>query len=201
MFVVKRPTPAYMHALTFVWLTAAVTGMLCLVNYSTEPGSIKADVVRWPSESQVPRSANRFRLIVFSHPHCPCTKASLRQLQRVLPMAIAPVDCCVIFVAESLQWKVEDSKLWQRAKQIKGVDLVKSEDLSEVHAFGASVSGEAFLFAPQGELLYHGGLTGSRGHEGDCDGSRTIAAYLAGGQSDITERPVFGCPLLNRKSS
>ena len=53
------------------------------------------------------------------------------------------------------------------------------------------------LFAADGKLLYTGGITGGRGHEGDNLVRETVQKLIY--QQSVTdhELPVFGCPLLD----
>jgi hypothetical protein len=53
----------------------------------------------------------------------------------------------------------------------------------------------AILYGQQGQLLFYGGLTASRGHEGDSAGIAAIQAILDGRQPYVAHADVFGCPL------
>jgi hypothetical protein len=73
----------------------------------------------------------------------------------------------------------------------------------ESQRFGALSSGQALLYGADGRLLFAGGITESRGHQGDNAGESAIAALVLGagrsGQSSST--PVYGCPLFDGSSS
>jgi hypothetical protein len=68
----------------------------------------------------------------------------------------------------------------------------------EARRFGVKTSGTVLLYSALGRLLFHGGITGSRGHEGDNYGITRLAAALRGGAGDtavpVVSR-VFGCAL------
>jgi hypothetical protein len=50
------------------------------------------------------------------------------------------------------------------------------------------------LYNAAGALLFSGGITAARGHEGDNAGREMVLAHLAA--NDAGRRaPVFGCPL------
>ena len=70
----------------------------------------------------------------------------------------------------------------------------RDADGVEAARFGAKTSGQALLYAADGRLLFHGGLTPSRGHEGDNEGLRRVTAILDG-KAARDESPVFGCSL------
>ena len=94
--------------------------------------------------------------------------------------------------------QVRSSDLWKYASSIPGVTPGFDAAGSEVRAFGAETSGQAMLFDPQGRLLFSGGITAARGHQGDNDGLDTVEALAAGPQpatGPTLHAPVFGCSL------
>jgi hypothetical protein len=95
-------------------------------------------------------------------------------------------------------WQKTD--LWQSASDIPGVNVVKDSDGIEAHLFNAATSGHALLYDTQGQLLFSGGITGSRGHFGDNVGQSAIVAIVNAEAPDHTETSVFGCPLFNPQS-
>jgi hypothetical protein len=52
------------------------------------------------------------------------------------------------------------------------------------------------LYAPTGKLLFSGGITASRGHEGDNVGRSAIVSFILNGHAPVNHTPVFGCSLL-----
>jgi len=66
---------------------------------------------------------------------------------------------------------------------------------AEAKRFGAETSGAVVLYDRAGRLVFHGGITAARGHEGDSFGQQRIAALLTGARADRTDAPVFGCAL------
>jgi hypothetical protein len=91
------------------------------------------------------------------------------------------------------EWEKTD--LWQSAARIPDVTVLRDEHGLETQRFGAETSGQTFLYDADGQLLFSGGTTGSRGQAGDNAGRATILALL---NRDVPERaasPVFGCPL------
>jgi hypothetical protein len=64
--------------------------------------------------------------------------------------------------------------------------------------FGAETSGYVLLYNPAGQLLFSGGITGSRGHAGDNAGEDAIIALVNGQNPGVTHTSVFGCSLLNK---
>jgi hypothetical protein len=89
----------------------------------------------------------------------------------------------------------EQTDLWRSAAMIPGVDVSVDEQGQEAFRFGSQTSGQTFLYSPQGNLLFSGGITGARGHSGDNDGRSAILSLLTTGKAETPETPVFGCPL------
>jgi hypothetical protein len=62
--------------------------------------------------------------------------------------------------------------------------------------FGASTSGQTLLYNDSGRLVFNGGITAARGHEGPNDGQDAVIALLQNRPPLHTATPVFGCSLL-----
>ena len=51
------------------------------------------------------------------------------------------------------------------------------------------------LYDIQGRLLFSGGITSARGHEGDSAGLQRISSLLRTGKADRSDAPVYGCSM------
>jgi len=71
------------------------------------------------------------------------------------------------------------------------------ENGAEAQRFQSKTSGQTVLYAPSGELLFHGGITIARGHEGDNPGVDVIESLLQHKDAApvAASTPVFGCEL------
>jgi hypothetical protein len=87
------------------------------------------------------------------------------------------------------------SDLWRSAQAIPGVHVQEDVDGAEAARFGAYTSGQVVLYAANGALLFRGGMTGSRGHEGDNAGEERIISLVTRGTSDSDHSSVYGCSL------
>ena len=67
----------------------------------------------------------------------------------------------------------------------------------EARRFGVSTSGQTLLYDKAGALLFSGGITGARAHQGDNDGRRSIVALLNRKTPGRTATNVFGCSLFS----
>ena len=76
-----------MIALVFgavLWISACGFGFAKLWQYSNTPGTVGNVPERWPSASSIARSERQPTLVLVLHPHCPCSRATLRELARVV---------------------------------------------------------------------------------------------------------------------
>ena len=89
----------------------------------------------------------------------------------------------------------EKTDLWASATAIPGVSVVEDDDGIEARRFHAATSGQTMLYDKNGKLIFSGGMTGARGHEGDNAGRTAIVSLLTADQANESETPVFGCPL------
>src|SRR5205823_12162921 len=88
-------------------------------------------------------------------------------------------------------WRQTDT--CRNAAQILGVTVVSDVDGQEAERFGAETSGHAFLFDPNGRLLFSGGITASRGHSGDNAGESSIVSLIDNHSASRARTFVFGC--------
>lgn len=183
-----------------LWLSATGVGIGLLWNYENTPGSAADAPALWPAESRLRRAADRATLVLLAHPHCPCTRASVGELARLMTQAEGRVAAYVLFVKPqgfSDEWEKTD--LWSSAEAIPGVTAVRDDGSVEALRFRAATSGQVALYDAGGGLLFSGGITSARGHAGDNAGRAAIVSLLATGGAERSDAPVFGCPLFARR--
>jgi hypothetical protein len=141
-------------------------------------------------------TAAKNQLYMFLHPRCPCSVASVNELARIMARCPEQLDATVYFRRSDSQptdW--ERGSLWNFASSIPGAHVKTDVGGRVASQFHANTSGEVFVYDRAGELRFHGGITASRGHEGDNLGQSAVIAIALGGKSDVERSPVFGCPL------
>lgn len=135
-------------------------------------------------------------LVMFAHPCCSCTRASLQQLEHLLAHAPALRTVRVVFLhptnADSA-W--EKAPLVNQARRISRLQIEWRTEADLDATYGALTSGHVILWGSGGELLFSGGITNSRGHEGPSVGVTAILAHLRG-EPAAAQTPVYGCSLL-----
>ncbi len=190
-----RTTRVALVAITGIWLGAVCVGIAMLTSYGNTPGPVSNNGPGWPAGSGLELSRHGATLVLFAHPHCPCTRATLGELEKIAAHA-DKLNCWVVFLKPASAedgWNQTD--LWKTAESIPGVHVVQDVDGVEARRFDATTSGQTILYSQRGERLFSGGITLARGHSGDNAGRTAIEAYLNGGSSEYSQTPVFGCPL------
>ena len=178
------------------WGLAVSTGLIVLWSYENRPGLAATAPPSWPVASGIGRTPGLPTLIMLVHPHCPCSRASIEELNRLMARAHEAMSVYVLFLKPSAvpdDW--EQTDLWRSAAAIPGVHAMRDEGGVEAARFQAATSGQVVLYDAAGRLLFSGGITSSRGHEGDNVGRDTILSLLTRGRADDSSTPVFGCSL------
>lgn len=187
--------------LLLVWLLALIFGGAAIGHYATTDGARGEAPARWPAESAIAPRAGRSTALIFAHPQCPCTAASLAEFGGVIAESASEVDAYALFLdPQSLGDDWTHSRLWEQTERLDGVDCIADIDGHEAALFGAHTSGQVLLYDQHGELIFQGGVTGSRGHEGPNQARSTLAEKLAGTSASTTpstQGTVFGCPLFS----
>jgi hypothetical protein len=178
-----------------VWAALIVVGCGRVIGYARTTGDPGAPSETWPSGTRVPRSGTTATLVMFAHPRCPCTRASIAELARIMTACEGRVRSHVLFLLpDGMGEDWVRTARWDEAVAIPGVEVLEDPAGKEALSFGAATSGQVCVFAPDGRLLFTGGVTPSRGHEGGNAGrDRACAAILTGGPAPSA--PVFGCAL------
>lgn len=183
------------------WFVLTCLGMAGLWSYEMTPGGAQGSPPLWPADSRVPRAAGRYALVLAVHPRCPCSRASLGELDRLMSRLQGRLSVFVLFYRPAgfaSGWEKTD--LWRSAAAIPGVTPLADDDAVEARRFGALTSGHTLLYGPDGRLLFSGGITSSRGHFGDNAGQDAVYSLARGKQAKIRQTPVYGCSLAARRT-
>ncbi len=186
------------------WAALTVAGLGLLLNYKETPGEAAVAPSSWPSASTLPRTEDRFTLVMIVHPRCPCSRASVGELGRLMTRVGSQVRTYVLMVVpDGVDDSWEHSDLASSAGAIDGVEVRIDRSGREASLFGAATSGQTYLYSRTGELLFSGGITPSRGHYGDNLGSAEIERLALGGEhvagAAAVKSNVFGCELHEKK--
>ncbi len=184
------------------WLAAVLSGVVAMLRYEFSPGGDPNAPAQWPAASGIPGVAGRPTLVVFAHPRCPCTGATLDELAEVMAAAGPGSKASVLYFTPAgagPEWR--QAPALRQAASIPGVTVVADEDGREARLFHATTSGRTLLYRADGELLFDGGITGSRGHAGENAGATALIALLTSQSDARAQTPVFGCSILPHRTT
>lgn len=182
------------------WLLAVASGYTLLLKYESIPGPLTKAPVIWPSGTSLNLDPNKFTALMFMHPKCGCSRASLNELSKLLS-STKNISVLVIFVRPpgcELDWAKSD--IWTSAKNIPGIKTILDDNAQEASIFSAQTSGEMLVYDQAGRLAFSGGITAGRGHEGDNQGLSIVQSITRNELQPCPSAPVFGCPLADNKS-
>jgi hypothetical protein len=178
------------------WVAGVAWGLQKIESYSSTPGMAAAAPAQWPGSTLVTPRAGQSTLVMFIHPQCSCTRASLAELKEILDKSGTAVSAWVVVlkpIGVDDEWA--RSSTWKAARDMRGVTVVIDDKGVEADRFGASTSGDTFLYSPAGELQFSGGITAARGHVGANSGERRVVSFIATGKADADGHEVYGCGL------
>lgn len=180
--------------LALTWGAAVGIGMQRIWAYETTAGSALPSPRQWPGSELVSLQPGKATLIMFVHPRCTCTAASLAEMQTIVAQAARPVAPWVLLLRPAgtgEDWA--GASVNELVQRIPNARLLTDSNGVEAARFGAETSGHVVAYDPAGHLLYSGGITGKRGHAGDNVGRRTLLAALNGTAVATAGNPVLGC--------
>lgn len=178
-----------------LWVTAIALGARELWHYSQTPGKLAATPERWPAAAGG-GVRGKPTLVMFLHPECPCSRASVTELSRL--MTRMPRDLAVVAYFLQLdgeEWSAKNSVLWKTVSRLPGVRIVPDLHGEMAKVFGAETSGTTLLYDAEGNLRFRGGITSGRGHEGENESEEALISSLREMRAQPTSTNVFGCSL------
>lgn len=183
-----------------LWLATLGLGLALSLAYEFTPGAPAAAPARFPGP-RASREAGRPRLLLFVHPQCPCTAATLEELETFLQRNTTPLEVQAWFLLPAGKpdaWA--QTARWRQAAALPGVDVRLDAGGREARRFGARTSGQVLLFAADGRLQFSGGITTARGHAGDDRAEAVLPTLLRHPAAKPVSTPVFGCALFAGES-
>ncbi len=189
-----RITPRWLPLTFALWAGAIAAGLVPLAQHQFTAGDAATPPTYWPGASNIQRTPGRPTLVMFTHGNCPCTRASLGELDQILAHHPHQLDAFIVaFRTETTPDPAAD-----RTGRITATGLAMTFDddgAREANLFQARTSGQVMLYAHDGRLTFSGGITGSRGHAGENAGRTAVEMLLDGQRGPVVTTPVFGCTL------
>ena len=134
-----------------------------------------------------------------AHPKCACTRASLNELRRLIArfegLRQPPELYLSLIVPAGAKADWVDGPVLRNASSIRGLHVVLDPGGRFAARLGATTSGHVLVYGADDALLFSGGITSARAHEGDSAGQNAIVQALYGKTPPLRGSPVFGCGL------
>lgn len=184
-----------------LWAVGTLGAWVWATNYEFTSYSENQSIVseHWPDSSNLRHAEDRPTLLCFIHPRCPCTRASVHEIGRVLTgTGLTEGQQPNVIVVASMpdgasdDWK--DTPTVRQATELPRAELFWDENGVESKRFEMVTSGAVRLYDRDGQLLFSGGVTASRGHQGDNLGCDFLYQCLTdANRQPMMSTPVFGC--------
>ncbi|RNC82798.1 MAG: hypothetical protein ED559_13820 [Phycisphaera sp.] len=192
---VKADASFKVTLLSIGWGAAVALLLLILIKYNQIPGAIaKPPAIL---DDSFPLDDSRYTLFIAVHPKCPCTSASLYELERLIARSHDSLVVHAYVYRPSGQpsgWI--DLEPLASLAMLDSVSWEWDVDGKAAQKLGSLTSGSVVLYGPDGQPLYWGGITSARGHAGDNAGSDSILQVLRHGTVRPSTGPVYGCELI-----
>jgi hypothetical protein len=183
----------------FGWGALAIAGAALLAWKSHEPGATTAPPPVFPASLTQHRVDGLTTVFVALHPRCPCSRATIGNLERALAKSLPHNIVALVYTPRGAapDWASSDTV---RRIAAAGAHTVADADGRAAASLGMQTSGQVVAYDRAGRLAFSGGVTPSRAHEGDCAGLTRLTEIL-NGRDALDAAPtvtgVYGCPLCN----
>lgn len=179
-----------------MWALTFILGCYYLLTYEHTPGASALSAKKWPVSSVLNRSSQKYTLVLHIHPQCPCSQATITELTKIIERIGTKSDIfALVYLPRGYQDEWAKQDLWNELSKVPQIHILIDRVGAEARKFGAQTSGQVFVYKPDGRLGFSGGITGSRGHEGDNRGEDAVISLISTGVVLADETPVFGCHL------
>src|SRR5215210_1485758 len=123
------------------WLGLVGSGLNFVWGYENSPGRSGVPPMHWPDNSAIRRNSEVPTLVLFIHPHCPCSRATIGELAILLALFQGRVSATAVFVKPAGFNGWERTDLWASARDIPGVTMIVDENAVEAQRFQSETSG------------------------------------------------------------
>ncbi|GIX00102.1 MAG: hypothetical protein KatS3mg111_3434 [Pirellulaceae bacterium] len=176
-----------------LWGSSIVWGVSRVLNYSFSgdyPTESSPDAV-----GEMATSTADFHVLVFVHPKCPCSMATIDNLGRLLPRCPANYAVtAIVFVPEGKdkEWATETAT-FAALERLPHTRIEFDTGGTRIRQWNVRRSGHVIVKAPDGSVAFSGGITLERGHAGESLGTVSMMRVLMQQSPPARAVPVFGC--------
>ena len=122
-----------------LWGVGIAGGFWLATENDIRPTAAGAAPTNWPSDSQIRRSDAGWTILMFVHPRCPCSRASLAELSRIAEECSERVTVHLAFIhpdGTPADWA--HTSLWEAAARMPGIQVTFDKSGHEASRFGAA---------------------------------------------------------------
>lgn len=179
-----------------IWSALLLTGHLVLFEYEMTASPLANTKRVFPQKSIVQIAKGRQNIILFLHPMCPCSMASVDEFHELMRAGEKDsVGTVVAFMPHDMQSEWALQPVFSRLKRIRNVSIVYDSNGAQADLFGATTSGHVLIYDGRGILQFSGGITASRGHSGDNANFELAKKSIHDRNPKFVTTPVLGCAL------
>ena len=182
-----------------LWAMLVATGLVWMTAYSMSPGVEVEPLTGRPANSSIFFSDDVPTLVAFLHPRCPCTQPTMGSLAKLMAKKHQIVVQPIFFLPGTKPDSWARADYWDRLMASGAHRPMIDVDGRFARQCRVTTSGHVILFAADGRVLYSGGITGGRVHEGDNMGLTRLNRILDGVPVENPSFPVYGCSIVKKE--
>ena len=130
------------------WVGGVAWGLQKIESYSSAPGMAAEAPAKWPGSTLVTPQAGRSTLVMFIHPQCSCTRASLAELKTILEHTRGAVSAWIVVLKPTgMNDDWAEAGAAETARNMSGVTVVNDDNGTEADFFVALTSGHTVLYS------------------------------------------------------
>jgi hypothetical protein len=177
-----------------IWTVIFFVSWSLFYSFSTTAGKHTV-MMRWPASEALPLLHDKPNILIFLHPKCSCSVASIAEFRRLVDSLSGRVHVRAILMKYQQVRSKEIPEGFASLFEIPEIKISRDDDGIISKSLGALTSGIVYLIDEEGLVVYQGGLTASRGHGGITAGSEFIRAWVTKRDDKTFMQKVFGCHL------
>lgn len=184
-----------------IWVGGIVAGGFAMFRHEFTAGETEPAPQELPKEFSKlgPKTDAELTLIMAVHPDCPCTSASIEQLDRFLTSHPEKTQAVAFFWTDPQNpdpIDLSSNAYWSRLSKMKAARIYPDPGGQNAAKLGALVSGAVAAYDANGKLRFQGGLTATRGHAGPSPSIDVLTCIAEGREiCGSNQSPNFGCSL------
>lgn len=183
-----------------IWVGSIIWSTKAMLIFQFTPGKMGKVFNDFPQKSKLVLDQTLPTLILFLHPKCTCSKASVEEIKIIKSSIKKEFKLIAVVQTASLKLTDELEKLKEELSTLPHSTIVNDSYSFETNLFSVKTSGQIYIYSSFGELIYTGGSTSSRGTSSPSELRRTIASILETNKKphQLITKSIYGCEMDNK---